>query len=277
MFRTFRLLLNTRVLLVCIGIAVAALAVASLHYFSQYQPLPGMNVGQLGGAEQAALEADNVQVVGRSGGKIRWRVAARAAALSRDRRVISVTRIRRGAMYAADGRPLVSLTADRASYATPFGILGVGGAGSLQVEGNVKASVISAAHPSLRTQQVIWDSVSGTLSCPVQVSAAMPKLTVTAGNAQYMLPPNAPERGVMRLGGGVHARFDSTHGLVPMDCPGLTWDAATQTAQTTGPVTAIIPGGLGTATASDISVNTRTGDLSGHGFRGTLRLSREVQ
>jgi len=277
MFRNFRLLLNTRVLLVCIGIAVAALAAASLRYFSQYQPLPGMTGGQIGGAEQAALEADNVQVVGRSGGKIRWRVAARTAALSRDRRVITVTRIRRGAMYAADGRPLVSLTADRASYATPFGILGVGGAGSLQVEGNVKASVISAAHPSLRTQQVVWDTVSSTLSCPAPVSAAMPKLTVTAGNAQYTLPPNAPERGVMRLGGGVHARFDSTRGRAVFDCPGLTWNAAAQAAQTTGPVTAVIPGGLGIATASDIQVNTRTGDLSGHGFRGTLRLSREVR
>jgi hypothetical protein len=272
------ILRNPRVLLVCVGIAAAVLAAVSLRYFSQYQPLSAFtNGGLLGGTEQIALEADDVQVVGRSAGKVRWRFAAQTVTLSRDRRVVSISGIRRGALYAADSRPSVSLTADRASYTTPFGILGVSGMGALQVSGNVKASVLSPAHPSFRTQQIVWDSASNTLSCPVPVTATLPKLLVTAGSAQYASPPGGPERGVMRLSGGVHARFDSTRGIATLDCPGLTWNAAGQSAQTVGPVTATIPGGLGTAAASDISVNTQTGDLSGHGFRGTLRLSHEVQ
>lgn len=278
MFGKLTLLRNPRVILACIGILLAVLASASLRYFFQSQTLTAFpNGGQLAGAEQAALEADNVQVVGRSGGKVRWRVAARTASLSQDRRTLSVADIRRGAMYAAGGSTLVTLTADQALYATPFGVLGIGGTGTLQVNGHVQATVISAAHPSLRTQRIFWDSASNTLTCPGPVTAAMPKLNVSAGNAQYNSPPAAPAHGVMRLGGGIHARFDSTRGIAALACSGLVWSADKQAAQTLGPVTAQIPGGLGTATASDISVNTRTGDLSGHGFRGTLRLSPEVQ
>lgn len=270
------LLLNPRVILVGVGVFVAAFAAVSLRYFQNQTlaALPGVGAA---GPAQAGLEADDVQVVGRSGGKVRWRFAARIATLSQDRRSLAVGGIHRGAMYAADGRPVVTLTADHASYATPFGVLGLSGMGTLRVDGHVQASVAGAAHPSLRTEQLLWDSASNTLFCPGAVTAAMPKLSVAAGNAQYLSPPDAPAHGVMRLGGGVQARFNSAHGLVPVNCPGLTWDAAGQSAQTTGPVTTAIPGGLGTASADQIEVNTRTGDLSGQGLRGTLRLSPEVQ
>lgn len=270
------LLRNPRVVLVCIGILVAVFAAISLHYFQSQTLAASPSTGQIG-PEQAALEADDVQVVGRSGGKVRWRFAARLATLSQDRRSLSVAGIHRGGMYAADGHPVVTLTADHASYATPFGVLGMGGMGTLRVDGHVLASVTGAGRPSLRTEQILWDSASSTLTCPGVVTAAMPKLIVTAGNAQYDAPPDAPARGVMHLGGGVQARFDSTRGMAALACSGLAWNADKQAAQTIGPVTAQIPGGLGTATASDISVSTRTGDLSGHGFRGTLRLSPEVQ
>ncbi len=270
------LLLNPRVVLAGVGFFVAVFAAVSLHYF-QTQTLAAFPSAGQTGPEQAALEADDVQVVGRSGGKVRWRFAARVATLSQDRRTLSVGGIHRGAMYAADGRPVVTLTADHASYATPFGVLGMSGMGTLRVDGHVRASVVSAAHPGLRTEQILWDSASNTLSCPGTATAVMPKLTVSAGNAQYASPPDAPAHGVMRLGGGVRAIFDSARGPATFDCPGLVWNADKQAAQTLGPVTARFPGGLGTATASDLSVSTRTGDLSGHGFRGTLRLSPEVQ
>jgi len=270
------LLRNPRVVLAGVGVFVAVFAAVSLHYF-QTQTLAALpSAGPMGPA-QAGLEADDVQVVGRSGGKVRWRFAARIATLSQDRRSLSVAGIHRGAMYAADGRSVVTLTADHASYATPFGVLGMSGMGTLRVDGHVQASVAGAAHPSLRTQQLLWDSASNTLTCPGSVTATMPKLSVSAGNASYNAPPDAPARGVMHLGGGVQARFDSTRGMATLACPGLAWNADKQAAQTLGPVTAQFPGGLGTAAASDISVSTRTGDLSGHGFRGTLRLSPEVQ
>jgi hypothetical protein len=156
-------------------------------------------------------------------------------------------------------------------------MLGLGSAGYLRVSGHVAAHVLTAAHPEINTQQIVWNSLSNELTCPGTVTAALPKLSVTAGNAAYDSPPGSPAHGVMHLGGGIHAQFDTSRGLATLDCPGLTWTADTQTAQTTGPVTARIPGGLGTASAAEIEVNTHTGDLSGHGFRGTLLLSREVQ
>ena len=270
-------LTNPRVLLAGIGIFFAALAAVSLRYFSQEQPLALLGGGPGGQAAQAALEADNVQVVGRSGGKVRWRLAAQDASLSQDRRTLSVGSIRRGAMYAADGHTLALLTADRAWYTTPFGALDAGGMGALTVAGHVKAQVQSASHPRLETEQVVWDSVSNALSCPRAVSAQMPKLNVTAGSARYDSLPGKPASGVMRLSGGVHASFRSTRGQATFACPGLVWSADTQTAQTLGPVSATIPGGLGTATASSMEASTRTGDLTGRGIRGTLRVSGEVQ
>ena len=269
---------NPRVLLVCVGIAVAVLSAVSLRYFSQSQPLEVFSNGALTGeAGQIALEADDVQVVGRSLGKPRWRMAAQTVTLSRDRRVVTINSIRHANLYAADGRPAVALTARQATYETPFGVLGLGSEGFLRVSGNVRATVLTAAHPSLSTQQLVWDNQTNSLNCPGAVTAALPKLVVTAGNAAYDSPPGTPAQGVMRLGGGVHALFNSPRGLWTLDCLGLTWNASSQTAQTTGPITARIPGGLGTASAADMEVNTRTGNVTGHGFQGTMLQSREVQ
>ena len=268
---------NPRVLLVLFGLLIAGLAAVSLRYFSQYQPLSALaNGGVLSGAGQFSLEADTVQVIGRSGGQRRWTLSAQTVTLSRDRRVISAANIRRGTLYARNGRPSILVSADRASYQTPFGSLGPGSAGTLLVTGHVSAHVLSAERPALQTEQLRWDSLTNTLSCPRPVSAALPKLAVSAGNAAYTAP-GALDQGTLNLGGGIHARIETPHGPATLDCPGLRWTAAEGSAQTLGPVTAAIPGGLGTAAAADVSVNTRTGDLVGHGIHGTLRLSGEVQ
>ena len=271
------MLRNPRVLLVCLGIAIAAAAAASLRWFSTYQPLSALGGGGLPGTDQFALEADNVQVVGRGGGTVHWRMRAQTVSLSQDRRTITVAGIRRGTLYSEAGRPSVVVSADRAVYGTPFGSIGPGSAGNLSVSGHVTAHVLSTERPTLNTERMEWNTLSSVLTCPAAVTATVPKLTVTAGNASYTSPPGSPLHGVLRLGGGVHARFDSSRGPADLNCPGLTWSADGQSAQTLGAVTALIPGGLGTATAADISVNTRTGDMTSHGFRGTLRLSQEVQ
>lgn len=271
------MLLNPRVLLVCLGIVIAVAAALSLRWFSQYQPITALGGGGPMGADQFALQADNVQVVGRGGGTVHWRMKAQTVSLSQDRRTITVAGIRRGTLYSEAGRPSVVVSADRAVYGTPFGTVGSGSAGSLSVSGHVAAHVLSAEHPALQTERLEWDTLSSVLTCPVSVTARLPKLTVTAGNAAYTSPPGSPLHGVLRLGGGVHARFDSSRGPADFNCPGLSWSADGQSAQTLGPVSATIPGGLGAASAADMSVNTRTGDLTGHGLQGTLRLSPEVQ
>lgn len=269
---------NPRLLLVCFGILVAAFAAWSLRYFSRYQPLSALaNGGVLNGAGQFSLEADSVQVVGRSGGKLHWRLGAQTVTLSRDRRIVSVTGIRRGTLYAQTGKPSVLLSADRAVYETPFGVVGSGSlGGSLEVSGHVLARVLSAEHPVFRTDRLRWDSAANDLSCPQSVSAALPRLSVTAGSADYAAP-GALDQGSLHLSGGVHARVNTSRGVAILDCPGLSWTAAGQSVQTLGPVTAQIPGGLGTATAAAITVDTRTGDLMSDDLRVTLRVSQEVQ
>lgn len=268
--------LNPRVILVCLGLLAAAAAALSLRWFSAYQPLPALG-GGLMGAQQFALEADSVQVVGRGGGTVHWRMKAQTVFLSQDRRTITVAGIRRGILYSEAGRPSVLVSADRAVYGTPFGSVGPGSAGNLSVSGHVTAHVLNAEHPMLQTGLMEWNTVSSILTCPSAVTARLPKLTVTAGNAAYTSPPGSPLHGVLHLGGGVHAQVDTSRGMADLTCPGLTWSADGQSAQTLGAVTAQIPGGFGTATAADLSVSTRTGDLTGHGLRGTLHLSPQVQ
>ena len=271
------LLRNPRVLLVCLGVIIAVLAVVSLRYFSEYQPLSAFTPGGMLDAPQFALEANQVQVVGRSKGKVLWRMKAQTVGLSRDRRTITVSGIRRGTLYGQSGRPGVIVAADRAIYQTPFGTIGPGSAGDLSVSGHVTARVVSAEHLVLRTEQMQWNSAGSTLTCPTSVSAAVPKLTVTAGSAVYTSPPGSPTQGVLGLSGGVQAQFRSSRGQAIFHCPGLSWNAAGQSAHSLGPVSMLIPGGLGTATAADVSVNTHTGDLTSHDLRVTLRVSQEVQ
>ena len=270
------LLRNPRVLLAGFGLLAAGLAAYSLRVFSRYPPTAALaGGGVLSGAGQFALQADTVEVVGRGGGRVRWRMQAGSVSLSRDRRTLSAAGIRRGVLYTAAGKPGVVVSADTAGFQTPFGSLGPGSAGTLTVAGHVAAQAQSAAHPLLRTEQLRWDSGTDTFVCPQTVRAALPKLSVTAGNASYSAP-GALDAGTLRLGGGVQARVSTPRGLFKLSCPGLLWTAAGQSARTLGPVTALIPGGLGAATAADVSVSTRTGDVTGHGFRGTLRLSSEV-
>lgn len=96
----------------------------------------------------------------------------------------------------------------------------------------------------------------------------------------YTLPPGTAAgtlRGTLQMGGGIHAEVQTPRGQFSLACPGLTWEAAQNTAHSRGTVSALIPGGLGTSTAAAVEVDTRTGSVTGHRFEGTLRLPRVVQ
>ncbi len=278
------ILRNPRFLLGGGGILILAVAAASLRFFSAGHPLEALTSGGLNAqAASPALEADDVQVIGRGGGTVHWRLTARHGSLSRDRRVLIAAGVRRATLYADGGkRTAGTLSADTASYSSPFGMLG--SAGQLQVSGHVRATVRASAPGAkspqtavFQTSLLTWDTSSNILTCPSAVSATLPKLSVVAGSAQYQSPPAKPASGVLTLGAGVHADFSSNRGQATLSCAGLIWNAAASSARTVGPVSVTIPGGLGTASADDITVSTRTGDLSGHGLRGTLRLAPGVQ
>jgi len=269
-----------RLLLSLVGIAFVGLTAWSLRYFSRYQTLTGFgqNYAQPG-LGQIGLEASDVLVVAHEGGRRRWRVSARTLTFSRDRRSVSADGIRQGILYDTGGKPEVSLNAGHALYETPFGQIGAS-AGTLRVDRGVRAVLFSPQRPVLTSQALVWDSGRGQLASPGPLTAVVPRLSVTAGNGSYDKPPGAVSeatRGTLRLGGSVHALLRSPRGLVTLDCPGLLWDAARDTAQSQGLVTALIPGDRGTATVAAAEANTRTGDLTLHDFRGTLRLPIGVE
>ncbi|MDQ2798615.1 MAG: hypothetical protein M3Y13_03105 [Armatimonadota bacterium] len=272
---------DLRLLLSLLGIAFVGLTAWSLRYFSRYQPLTSLAQSYVQpGLGQIALQATDVLVVAHEGGRRRWRVSARTLTFSRDRRTVSVDGIKQGLLYDAQGRPEASLTAGHAVYQTTFGPISDSALGILRMDTQIRAVLLNASHPVLQSQALVWNSLNNHLSSPGPLTAALPHLSVTAGNATYDLPPigtAVTARGTLHLGGGIRAIVHSTRGLTTVTCPGLTWDAAKNLAQSLGPVNAQIPGGWGTATAAAISVDTRQGNLTGQGFQGTLRLPREVQ
>ena len=215
-----------------------------------------------------------MRVVGREGGQRRWQALARTVTFSRDRRVVDVEGISKATLFPGPARPQVSLSAGHAVYEAGFGTMG-----TLRLDTNVRAAVLTAQRPVLRTQALLWNALTGTLTSPGPAQVSVPRLTLSAGRATYetsyetRLPDAAT--GTLHLTGTVHALVQTAHGQAALTCPGLTWSGRTNIAQSQGPVRAQIPGGLGTTTAADVSVDTRTGNLTGHGFRGTLRLSGE--
>lgn len=202
---------SLRTLLVFLGIAFVGLTAWSLRFFARYQPLASLSPNavppELGGI---GLQAKDVLVIGHQAGRRRWRIAAGAITFSSDRRSLAVDDIRQGLFYDADARPLVSLTAHRAAYQTMFGSLGYGYAntGTLRLDGGVYAVILSAERPVLQSQSLIWDSLRSQMTSPGALTATLPHLTVTAGNAAYALPVGGvagAARGTLTLGGGIHA------------------------------------------------------------------------
>jgi len=278
---------SPRLWLIFVGIAFAGLAAWSLRYFSGVEPLTALsqNYAQAG-LGQIGLQANDAHVIGHERGRRRWRMTARTVTFSRDRHSLTVDGIRQGILYDAREHPLFSVTAGHAVWQTPFGSLSLSNAGTLRLDGGILATVLTPDHPLLQSQAILWDSLHNQIVSPGPITAAVPRLTVTAGSGIYALPTGAmvPEnvsaqnvRGRLRLSSGIRAVFQSRNGPATLACPGLDWNSTLNIARSLGPVIVQIPGGLGAATAADVQADTKTGNLQGHGFQGTLLLSTEVQ
>lgn len=267
---------SPRLWFTALGIAFALAAAWSLRYFSRYQPLASLAQTYIQpGLGQIGLEAHGVRAVGHVGGHRRWRVSARTLTFSRDRRVLDAEGITQGLLYDTQGKPAAALSADRAAYQTPFGTLDTAVAGTLRLDGGVRAVVLGPRRPVLQTQTLVWDTFRSQASSPGPATVTLPRLSVAAGGASYDIPQRAQDaaRGTLRLSGGVRALVRSPRGRLTLSCPGLIWDAAGDTARSLGPVTAQIPGNVGGVTAADVTVDTKTGGLTGHGFQGTARVA----
>lgn len=267
-------LTSLRLLLLMLGIAFVIGTAWALHYFTRSQGLTPFAQNYLQpGLGSIALEALDVHVVGHDHGRRRWRLTADAVTFSRDQHTAAVQGIRQGLLLDNRSRPSVSVTAGSAVYASPFGGLASPGSGILTLSGHVRAVVLTAQRPTLQAETLAWNVPRGELSSPTPLTATLPRLQVSAGRAIYNAPPDKPDLGRLQLSSSVRARFQSTRGLTILTCPGLVWDAAQSTARSLGPVQATIPGGIGTASAADVVVNTKTGSLQGHGFQGSMGVS----
>jgi hypothetical protein len=104
--------------------------------------------------------------------------------------------------------------------------------------------------------------------------AGRPNILIRAGRASYdspvgLLGQQQAGQGLLRLDGGVRATMPARPGWA-LGTSGLVWDAASSQARCVGRVSARYPGGG--ATASDVLVNIKTGDLLLHRLHGTLQI-----
>ena len=193
-----------RILVVLLALALGGLTVWSLRYFGRYEPFANFLQGG-SGLGQIGVQVRGATVIGRDRGRPRWRLVCRTITFSRDWRQITLDGITQGVLYDPSGRPNIRVSAGRASYDSPVGLLG--------------------------------EQIAGV--------------------------------GLLRLDGGVRATLPARPGW-SLATPGLVWDAARNQARGVGIVTTRYP--AGGATASDVLVNTKTGDLFLHNLRGTLQI-----
>ncbi len=104
-------------------------------------------------------------------------------------------------------------------------------------------------------------------------------VSVSAGHAAYaalgeVFGESTPALGTLHLSGGIQASVLKSPKFTLLS-DSLTWDALRGQVECPGVVTARYPGG--TATGSDVTVDTHTGDLSLTRLHGVFRVPAEVQ
>lgn len=121
-------------------------------------------------------------------------------------------------------------------------------------------------------------SVDGITSGILFDAQGRPAVAIRAGHAAYDAPAGVLSDqpiavGELRLDGGIRATLSSRPGFI-LQGDGLLWDATRGRARCLGTVVARYPGGR--ATGTDVTVDTRTGDLALRELRGTLAVPPEV-
>lgn len=275
-----------RLLMVGLGAAFVAVSAWSLRYFGRYQPFADLTNGQMNAFSAPGLEVSDAMITGRQGGKRRWRVAARQITVSRDRRAITVSGITDARLFDAQERPLLSAQAGQASYEAPlFGLI-FGASNVLRLTGGIHARALRPAGLTLQTDSLVCNLTLNQVSTVGQVTARLPRLTMSAGHAIYAAPigsvpalgqAEALAGGTLSLDGGVRSQVQSRGGPATLTTGGLVWETGSGQARSIGPVSALLPGNFGTATAGDAQVDTRTGNLSLHHLHGTFQVSNEGQ
>ncbi len=162
-------------MLLLVTAAFVGVTLWSWRALGRYQPFA--DITRAARASRVGIQIADAAVSGRSAGRLRWRVSARAIVFSADRREAIAQGIHDGLLYDGRGRAALSVAAGRAVYATPPGVLGVGNAppeGTLHMDGGIRAAVLRAGGPVLTATALAWDALSGQARCFGTVTARFP-------------------------------------------------------------------------------------------------------
>jgi hypothetical protein len=171
-----KLRVNAQVWLVLLAVVVFAATAYFMRTLGRFQPFADLT-GADGGrsfTDRLGLSMANAVVQGHEGGRLRWRASADSITFSRDRRQVTVDRIRDGLLFDSSGKPLVRLAAGRAEYLSPGGSLVTGTGASLRVNGGIRAEILSRPGFSVETPALSWDGARNILRTDGKVIATLP-------------------------------------------------------------------------------------------------------
>jgi len=161
-------------------VAILVIGSWSLRYLGRYRPFADLLAGgpNLGGFGLVIKEA---VVVGHNGGLKRWRIGAHLLTLSQDRRSVTADGLHDGILYDEHQKPVVTVSADRATYTASVGSLDQTTNGTLDMTGHITGTLLRRGGITLRTEHLTWDSVGGFIQSLSPVALTLPG---GAGSAQ---------------------------------------------------------------------------------------------
>ena len=247
------------VLYTLLSIGLILLTAWSLDHFRRYQPYASLLAQNDLSPRQFALQLNDVELSGRSGGKPQWSVHARRIQLTPDQSSIVIDSLERGVLMRS-AKPYLQFVASRVLYA-------LGGtsntSGTIDVSGGIRIASVGPASPlnapiAISTSRAQWNGYRSTLTLPDRVQVSFqhtPKdpgialdsegATWNASNSQLVCPAR------------VHAAVDSlgSYGPYQVESTGLLYDEPSGQVRCANPISVSVPA-LGSATCRPLVVDT---------------------
>jgi len=247
------------ILYILVSVVLAFAMTWSLNHYRRYQPYAGLFSPDEGANRQFALQLDDVELRGRSGGHPQWSVHASRVTLLPDQNNLSIDSIERGVLM-NNARPYLRFSARRAVYAigsspNTTGIVTV--TGGIQIA-SVPASITLGAPIAIATASAIWNGYQALLTLPDSVSVDFGR--TSSSPAVHILAQCASWNANARLfvcPGAVQTSIDYAGNAGPylIESHNLDYNENTGVIQSSLPVTLSVPR-LGAATCRPLLLDT---------------------
>lgn len=167
--------MKTQGVIVVISLVAIFAITWSLKYFGRYQPFADLMSANSGSdSPRVLLQITDATIEGSTAGRRTWRVSARQIDVSQDRRLTTVSGIQNGQFFNSNKVPVVSVSANVATYQSDAAASPESLNGLVSVSGSVVAQVLKSPAPTLSCEFLTWSPQTDTIDCPGIVRVQYP-------------------------------------------------------------------------------------------------------